>query len=647
MNQDLKIIKKKYGEKMAHLCRDYFPTILETEGLLINLMLEHFEPNHDLCEDIIEQKEEINFKNYIYSLVDVENNKETKSIKSPKELLADVGYDLYECKSEEDIQRFKKYYAKGEELCTFNGGRLGRCHVFFAVKKNVSDIKREDYPNPQRQDEYGTSVISIQFTRDYTHTLSIKNRYNHHVNNPDSTFSNNLDNIVDGLTESFAKHYGLIQQHKTNGFELRGYVNASDGKYYKYNQEHYNIYYCPNNIVIDHFEANRYDKEKYLIFEYFILDLVKKEVRLYGPHMRDSFPSTIPNIKKIEIKRKEETKEIKFILQNKNEVIIVLDKNNRILKLENLNLKEVGDDFLTFASSLQELNTPNIEKVGDCFLTYNSLKKLNLPKLKRVGSEFLGCNSELKEIDLPSLEEVGINFLYYNSQIHKLNLPVLRKAGHNFLYRNWALEELALPELLEVDDNFFHDNITFQEIKLPKLQKAGRNFLASDVGLEKIFLPSLKVVGHYFLGDNDSLVELDLPSLEEVGNKFLYHNQKLKKLDLPHLKKVGHEFLNCNEIIQEVNLPLLESVADYFLFYNRDLKELRLPSLKEVGNNFLFHNYLLRKLDLLALQKVGNDFLPNNIALIVANLPSLVIIGDNFLNDHNIFKEDFIPKTKW
>ena len=29
---DLKLIKKHYGEKMAHLCRDLFPTLLEEEG---------------------------------------------------------------------------------------------------------------------------------------------------------------------------------------------------------------------------------------------------------------------------------------------------------------------------------------------------------------------------------------------------------------------------------------------------------------------------------------------------------------------------------------------------------------------------------------------------------------------------------------
>ena len=125
------------------------------------------------------------------------------NVENPKDLLNKAGYILYECKTEEEVQSFKKYYAKGEELCTFNGNRLDSCYVYFAVKKDVDNIKREDYKEPKRQDQYGTSVVSIQFTKDDTHTLSIKNRYNHTVDNPDATFSNDLDNIIKGLTDSF------------------------------------------------------------------------------------------------------------------------------------------------------------------------------------------------------------------------------------------------------------------------------------------------------------------------------------------------------------------------------------------------------------------------------------------------------------
>ena len=38
----------------------------------------------------------------------------------------------------------------------------------------MDEIKREDFTEPMRQDKYGTSVISIQFTRGDINTLSIK-----------------------------------------------------------------------------------------------------------------------------------------------------------------------------------------------------------------------------------------------------------------------------------------------------------------------------------------------------------------------------------------------------------------------------------------------------------------------------------------
>lgn len=529
MNQDLKIIKKKYGEDMAKLCRELFPTLLETEGLLSYLILDNFEPDHNLYKDIINQEIENDFKNYIYSLVeDVENNNEIKISKTPKELLSDAGYDLYECKSEKEIQSFKKYYAKGEELCTFRGGRLDRCRVFFAVKKDVDKIKRENYKNPQRQDEYGTSVISIQFTKDPSHTLSIKNRYNHRVNNPDATFSNNLDNIIEGLTESFEKEYGLIQQHKDNNFEIGGYVKANDGKYYKYNQEINNIYYCPNNIIIDNFEVKRYEKDKYIVFDYFIFDLVNKEIKIFdNKFIEDSFPDTIKNIEKIEIEKEEKYKNIKIKVKDEEDIKIVLNENNEMIKLENSNLEKVGDSFLHWNNSLQEINLPNLQKVGAKFLCHsNSLQRLTLPNLKEVGDYFLAYNKSIQELTLPNLQEVGNDFLYYNRTLQELNLPNLQKVGDNFLFYNTLLQRLNLPNIREVGIVFLYQNNSLQELNFPNLQKVGDDFLYFNNSLQKLTLSNLQEVGDNFLYDNKSIQEqeLNFPNLEKIGSYFLKSN---------------------------------------------------------------------------------------------------------------------------
>ena len=276
-SKELIKIKKIYGERFMHLCRTLFPTILETEVRLLEILTTSFSNNcQTLYEDITENYLVEDFKNYIYSKIDMEDEeKKLIESKTPYELLDEAGYNLYECKSEKEIQSFKKYYAKNEELCTFRGGRLNRCVVYFAVRKDVEDIKREDYKNPKREDKYGTSVMGIQFSKEGLCTVSIKNRYNHTVNNPDATYGNDLDRIIPGLTQSFAEELrkkGLeLNSSNVEKFEIPRYVVGSDGKYYKYNHEINGIYYCPGNIVIDHGNVVKLEHSKVLI-DYFVID---------------------------------------------------------------------------------------------------------------------------------------------------------------------------------------------------------------------------------------------------------------------------------------------------------------------------------------------------------------------------------------
>ena len=395
MNEDLKIIKKKYGEKMMKLCRESFPTLLESEGLLSQLMLEHFDPSHVLYEDIISDELEDEFKDFIYSLIELKKIKKVVN-KNSKELLEEAGYDLYECRTEEEIQSFRKYYQTNEMLCTFEENRLSRCYVFFAVKKSVDDIRREDFKNPQREDLYGTSVISIQFTKNETHTLSIKNRYNHTVNNPDATFRNNLDNIIEGLTESFSRDYGMIQTNPSNDFEIPNYVRANDGRYYKYNYEINNIYYCTNNVIIDNFEAMKLEHNR-LLLDYFILDLQDKIISLYDDTISDCFPGGLKEIQQIWIIKEKESKKI-IIKTNQEDIIIEIDNDNKIIKYQNDNIEEIKNNFLIYNESLIKIDLPNVTIIGDNFLYFNeSLREINLPNVVEIGDCFLYYNKSLKK----------------------------------------------------------------------------------------------------------------------------------------------------------------------------------------------------------------------------------------------------------
>lgn len=412
---DLKLIKKYYGEKMMQLCRRLFPTLLEKEGQLIGLIESKFAHSKLLYDDIIEDGLVDDFKDYIYSLTasPVEPIDTNKSV---QQLMNDAGYDFFECETEKDIQNFKKYYNKGEELCTFYGGRLKTCHVFFAVKKNVDYINRQDYTNPKRQDEYGTSVISIQFTRGENNTLSIKNRYNHTVANPDATFRNNLENIIPGLTIAFEKQYGFNIMQNANDFKIDDYVIAGDGKFYKYTEETNNIYYGPNNIIIDHFKVQKefLDKSRYLIIGVLVLDMQDKKIYRYDKNLRETLPEYLENIVKINIINKENGyKDIVFLNSDNEERHLIIDNKNRIVGYIDNYSKEFLEQFFMWYSR---------------YITY-----FEAQNLRRVGDGFLNGGMYLTEFIAPNLEEVGIGFLAVNSNLERLDCPKLKKVGYNFM----------------------------------------------------------------------------------------------------------------------------------------------------------------------------------------------------------------------
>ena len=432
MIDDLRIIKKHYGEKMSHLCRELFPTLLEEPGYLSNLLLEKFEPTRELYNDIMINGLKESFKNYIYSFSEeVDHN--LPVTKTPKELLSEAGYDLYECKTEADIQKFVKYYAPGEELCTFSGGRLSRCYVFFAVKRNADKLDRKSFKNPHRQDEYGTSVISIQFARGSSNTVSIKNRYNHTVDNPDATFSNNLDNIILGLTDSFEQEYGYDLSHNRSGFEIPGYTKV-DGKYYKYNYERDNVYYCPNNLIIDNNKIIRdyQQMERYIIFDYFIIDLKEKKIDFYAEKIytderyrtytlhelsKDTFLKTIKKIKNIEVIRNKSTgNKTIYIKTNAKETIeIEINSSNQMIRYKNNNITKLDNNFLCFNRYLKELELNGVVKIGkNCLYFNNSLEKLSLKKIYEIKECFMYYNTRLKKAILPKNFFIEDGFLGWN-----------------------------------------------------------------------------------------------------------------------------------------------------------------------------------------------------------------------------------------
>ena len=555
MEEDLKEIKKKYGEKMAHYCREQFPILLEKKGLLPTLIESNFNEYHHLFDDLEKNSAEVMFKNYIYNLVNVENNLEIMIDKTPEELMSMAGYTLKECTTEEEIGEYKKYYAENEELCTFKGNRLERCRVFFAVKKDVDLIKRENFPYPKREDAYGTSVISIQFEKDGTNTLSIKNRYNHRVNNPDATFSNNLDNIISGLTTSFERHLGIIQKYRNNGdFELPNYVKANDGRFYKYNSEMNNICYCPDNIIIDNFEVKRFDKSRYLVMDYYILDMARhsKELLLYTSDIGDSFVDTIEDISDIVIENNSVGKRVVISNDKEESFDILLNHNNQIVSLKINGVSKIGQFFMGLNDTLLEIEANQLVTVDNSFLLFDEvLKKASLPKLVSAGKDFLCRNENLETLSLPSLREVGNNFMYCNVELKELYVPNIRIVNAYFLSHNKKLHKLEAPYLTNAGWDFLRNNQVMEELSLPSLISMEDNFMKNNDSLVSLSIPKLEKTGIWALGNNTTLEVFEAPELVSLGYSTLKKNKKIKVFNAPKLETIEFDALRDNKALHD------------------------------------------------------------------------------------------------
>ncbi|MBR6949733.1 MAG: hypothetical protein IKH54_06095 [Bacilli bacterium] len=567
--EDLDRIKKNYGEKMSHLCRELFPSILEKDGLLPKILDNTFNHSFYLYEDIVNSDSEFLFKDYIYG--QLKEKKEVEDTdKTPKELLKSVGYNLYECKSEEDIQKFKKYYRHEESLCTFNGGRLNKHYVFFAIKEDIDNIKREMYKEPKREDSYGRSAISIQFTKGMHNTLSIKNRYNHTVKKPDSTYYNHLDNIVKGLTKSFEKEYflNILDEGETN-FELDNYVKANDSKYYKYNYEENNIYYCTDNIIIDNFEVKKYPKEKYIVFDKYILDKENKTIKTYDKSY-DGFVDNLNNIESIkEIKIDKNTKKV---IINEN-IELTIDKYNQLISYKDNNIKIVRDNFLKGSRNIKEIELNNALVIQNNFLeNANSLEKVLIKNVKSIGNNFAKNDEELSELDLPNVLRIKDNFMYSNKNMESIFYNKVKSIGNNFFYNNSSIRHYSFNNLLVIGDNFIPEMYHCNDVNLPKVKRIGNNFMR-----EKLFLSNIY-----------------LPDVEEVGDNFLYKSFRLDSANLKKLKRTGKNFLWNNFYATELIVENLEEVGDDFMYQNTKMENFYAPKLIKKGNNF-FHERIKEK----------------------------------------------------
>ena len=647
-NVDLKYIKKHYGENFAKLCRELFPTILERPGLLTDILVKNVAPSTTLYDDVQERR--YAFRSFIFSKSNIKVKKGFDSKKSPEQLFDEAGYILYpECETVKDVEKFKKYYKRDEEICTFWDikDRLDKCRVWFAVKKNVDDIKREYFRVPEREDEYGTSVLSIQFTKEPESIVSIKNRYNHKVNNPDATFSNDLENITPGLNMAFFEYYDikLAENNQHLEFLPNSYIADANGKYHKIIATKLDGCYCENNTILLNPDMRplKLGSDKYLVFDGYVIDFQNKTigaVNYKGGNIgfyedpsktpfvdKDSFIKSLGSQKDFEKMTvtfdEYKNRVVTIKVKNAKDIVLKFDEANLLCEYRNENATEIENNFLSFNKHLKTVYLPNVESIGDNFLSFNkTLHEAYLPKVKYFGQNALVNNNRLYEINLPNVEEIGDNFLERNNLITDLNLPKLRTVGSFFLAFNDTLFDLDAPNLEFVGSQFLFDNKELSELNLPNLQIATENFLSH----------------------NDKIKTLNLPNLEFVGKNFFGANNKITSVNLPNLKKIGPYFLSKNKILTNLSLPSVEYISKNFMPWNNSLKSLELPNCKMIDSNFLSSNNTLVDLNLPEILVVRNNFLENNAVIRTLYVPKLQSIDKGFLTNLKNLETLRIPR---
>jgi hypothetical protein len=456
MNKNLK--KKKGGDLYNYLVRNFDETSLEGK------LREKFALLSDLRQI---KPEAFTGVKALLNLQEEEKTHACPGVRSAKAMLDEAGYVLVDnIEKKEDYLEYEKYFREGEKLCKFSSYDATRRYskLFFILKKGFEGIQPAE--SPKRQDDYGTSIMSVGISPDRREVRQITSRYNHKVPGCDNTFNSNLDNIVEGLTEAFNRDYSLRLSPRRD-IEFENFY-ISGGKYFHYFRE-----VNARKIGRHSVDGKVYDPGTFLVFDTYVLDIKGKKITSIARE-DDAFE---------EIVNKELSSGGKIKIGGEGEVLIGgfyirLNEENEIVELRHEGLESVGKSFLY-------LN--------------NNLRTLSLPNLKKAGWGFLYSNRRLKSLSLPSLEVAGNGFLYNNRDLGYLYLPRLKSTGDNFLYFNNTLESLYLPSLEFAGNNFLYDSNNLRSLSLPSLEVSGHNFLYFSNNLEYLYLPRLKSTGGNFL----------------------------------------------------------------------------------------------------------------------------------------------------
>ncbi|MBR6412250.1 MAG: leucine-rich repeat protein, partial [Alphaproteobacteria bacterium] len=482
-------IKKQNGERFAKAIRGFDNGIFDIPGIVDIVKY----AGHD-AEPIM---------GYLESLKKV-HVEETGVYQDPITLLDAAGYDAYYVTNLEEQNAIQKYYAPAEKLCTFRDPtRFQRYHIINAVKKNVDQIRRKDFRGKeQREDEYGTSVISIQILKTGGF-ISIKNRYNHTVENPDNTFFSNPDRIIPGLAGSLKHHFNT--DFSAQEARLPGGYTMVNNQIIHYNYEQDNIYFGSDFYVKDGQIHHLKDHE--IMLDTFIFDMRTKELTYPGSPAGQK-PSSEEDLElkkvllqeigdhKVIFKKDKEGHHL-FIRKEgekdpAKDVEILTVKDGAITALNLPTTTEIGINFLS-KTNLRSFNAPLLTTMeGGCLYSANSLEQVSVPSLKTMGKHCFRLTRRLESFEAPELRTIGEGCFYYASALKKINTPALIALPECCFVRVNALESATFPNVAQIDDYCLAEAESLKTLILPKLTLTTGSTFCNESYLKTFYAPLLE-----------------------------------------------------------------------------------------------------------------------------------------------------------
>ena len=530
-----KQLKKQNGERVARVIREN--VLLDIPNIVH--ILEFAGNNPDEARELVPVIREI-----------YKRQQETSvhSDKNPLELLSEAGYDAFVVTNEQEKNSIKKYYRPDEELCTFRDPYRHRdYYIIHAVKRDADKIKPSQ--SPQREDEYGTSVISIQIAKSGGF-ISIKNRYNHTVPDPDNTFNSNPDNIIPGLSESL-KTFFHVEYNAINA-TMPHHFTMVHNQLVRYDYEINNIYFGHNYYFSGSNITKLNNTNQILFFRGFILTLAS------GNSHIDSIGGDQMSF----------CKELNEIIRGKKITVGVAPDKTRQIFLDGERFLDIKDGEITF------INAPNIDTIyfnsgsnlhGD--IDFSGVRRLWLQDARLANVTSMKLNPHAEDIELSNdielsgdLDFSGVDKLILEtSHLDKVTSVKFNPNAHTIIIRDGHKLKL-------------HGNIDFSNVQLLALRNVDLSHVSSiklNSNAWRIDLCDvLKASGGL---DFSSVQDLTLQNIDQSEIKSIKFNPHAEKIHLgPGLKLSGDLDFSDVYILVLKGVDLTEVTSMQF---NQDTRE--------------------------------------------------------------------------